>query len=85
MLAKTHLYSLIDILPESEIHSAKRYLEFLISKTPDPVLQILFNAPYDNDEPVEEEELQAVREAEKDIVEGKTQSLENVMRGILQS
>ncbi len=79
MLAKTHLYSLIDILPESEIHSAKRYLEFLISKAPDPVLQTLFNAPYD-DEPVEEEELQAVREAEKDIAEGKTQSLVSVMR-----
>jgi len=52
-------------------------LEFLISKTTDPVLQTLFNAPY-NDESVEEEELQAVREAEKDIAEGKTQSLESV-------
>jgi len=65
------------MLPESGIHSAKRYPEFLISKTTDPVLQALFNAPY-NDESVEEEELQAVREAEKDIAEGKTQSLESV-------
>jgi hypothetical protein len=79
MLAKTHLYSLIDMLPESEIHSAMRYLEFLISKAPDPVLRTLFDAPYD-DEPVEKEESQAVRDAERDIVEGKTQSLESVMR-----
>ncbi|HAO20203.1 MAG: hypothetical protein BWK80_08445 [Desulfobacteraceae bacterium IS3] len=79
MLAKTHLYSLIDMLPESEIYSAKRYLEFLISKVSDPLLQTLFTAPYD-DEPVEKEELQAFREAEKDISEGKTQSLESVMR-----
>jgi len=79
MVPKTYLYSLIDILPETEIHTAIRYLEFLISKTCDPVLQTLCNAVYD-DEPLEEDDLRAVREAEKDIAEGKTQSLESVMR-----
>jgi len=79
MLSKTHLYSLIDMLPETEIHSAIRYLEFLICKTDDPVLQTLLNAAYD-DESLEEDDLHAVMEAEKDIAEGKTLSLESVMR-----
>ena len=79
MLAKTELYSLIDMLPETEIHSAVRYLKFLISKTRDPVLHTLLNADYEDEAP-EEDELLAVREAEKEIAEGKTQSLESVMR-----
>lgn len=79
MTAKTNLYSLTDMLPETEIHSAMRYLEFLISRTHDPVLQTLLNAAYDN-ESVEEDELLAVREAERDIAEGKTRPIESVMR-----
>ncbi len=60
---KKELYQLIDALPESEIKTAKRFLEFLV--THDPVVYSLFSAPYD-DEPNSEEEN---RETEKDWAE----------------
>ncbi len=66
MPAKTHLYSLIDMLPETEIYPAIRYLEFLISKAGDPVVLTLSNAAYDDEAP-EEDELRDVGEAEKDV------------------
>ena len=57
---RKELYQLIDALPESEVETAKRFLEFLV--THDPVVYSLFSAPYD-DEPIPEEEN---RETEKD-------------------
>ena len=78
-LHRAELYQLVDFLPENEINVAKRFLEFLISNEKDPVLQVLKNAPLD-DEPLTESDIVAIKEAEKDIAEGKTQSLEDVMR-----
>ena len=70
-LHRAELYQLVDFLPENKINVAKRFLEFLISNEKDPVLQVLKNAPLD-DEPLTESDLVAIKEAEKDITEGKT-------------
>ncbi len=37
--SKTRLRELVDALPESEVEAAKRFLEFLISRKHDPVMQ----------------------------------------------
>jgi hypothetical protein len=79
MTAKTELYSLIDLLPENEILPAKRFLEFLIGNNRPSAVQVFLNAPYE-DGPPDSDELDAIKEGEKDIEEGRTQSLESVMK-----
>lgn len=76
---KTKLHELVDALPESEVHTAGRFLEFLIGTARDPLMQALLNAPED-DEPVTEADSKAIEEAEQDIGEGRTKSLDDVMR-----
>lgn len=67
-LPKQRLHQLIDELPEDEIHAAERYLEFL-SACQDPLIQALESAPED-DEPVTDEEREAVEEAERAFADG---------------
>lgn len=69
----------MDALPESRFEDAKRALECLVSRECDPVLQAFLNAPED-DEPVTEEDLEAIEEAEEAIARGETESLEDVLR-----
>lgn len=70
MTAKEKLYHLIDELPESELHTAERFLEYLRDMGRcDPVLQALANAPCD-DEPETEEERKAVQEARDELARG---------------
>jgi hypothetical protein len=76
---KTRLHELVDALPESEVEEAKKFLECLVNKACDPVLQAFLDAPED-DEPVTEEDLRDIEEGRKAIAEGKTESLEDVMR-----
>jgi len=66
---KAELHRLIDELPESELHAARRFLEYLRDQT-DPLLRALRNAPPD-DEPETEEERQAVAEAWEDVRAGR--------------
>jgi hypothetical protein len=56
---KQHAHQLIDRLPEAEISTAVRFLEFMLL---DPAARTLANAPVD-DEPITEEEEGAVAEA----------------------
>jgi hypothetical protein len=74
--AKERLYRLIDQIPEAEVHTAERFLEYLTTAD-DPVLRALMTAPED-DEPVTPEEEEAVREALEDIEAGRVHSLEEV-------
>jgi hypothetical protein len=76
--AKERLYRLIDRIPDGEVHTAERFLEYLTTAD-DPVMRALMNAPED-DEPVTPEEEEAVREALDDVAAGRMHSLEEVKR-----
>jgi CO dehydrogenase/acetyl-CoA synthase beta subunit len=76
MTVKDDLHRLVDELPKKELHSAKRYLEYL-RNLGDPVLRALIEAPEDDEEETEEERA-AVAEAYKDLAAGKVFSLEAV-------
>lgn len=78
MTIKEDLHRLVDELPKKELHSAKRYLEYLRNMG-DPVLKALMEAPEDDEEETEEERA-AVAEAYKDLAAGKVISLEDVKR-----
>lgn len=79
-IQKEELYRLVDALPEQEMPTAKRFLEFLLVK-PDKESweEILKNPPID-DEPLTEDDLKAIAEAEKDIAEGRVKPWEQVKR-----
>ena len=80
MTAKEKLYHLIDELPESELHAAERFLEYLRDMGRcDPVLLALENAPFD-DEPETEEERAAVQEAREALARGEVVSDEQLRR-----
>ena len=65
---KQRLQQLIDELPEDQIRAAERYLEFL-SASRDPLIQALQSAP-EEDEPITDEEREAIEEAERAIADG---------------
>ena len=78
--AKERLHELVDALPESKVETANRYLECLAGLSEcNPVLRAFLDAPED-DEPLTEEELKAIEEAEEDIRQGRTRPLDEVMK-----
>jgi hypothetical protein len=81
MTIKEDLYRLVDELPESELHAAKRYLEYLRNMG-DPMLQALMEAPYD-DEPTTPEEDAGAREAWQEYLRGEAISAEEAKRELL--
>lgn len=52
-ISKSGLYRLVNALPEVDTLAAKRPLEYLLSKTGDPLLRACLYAP-DDDEPLDE-------------------------------
>jgi hypothetical protein len=93
MPAGDELHRLLDSLPESEIHAAKRFLEFLHSRSSaaDPILHAFEMAPLD-DEPFTEADEAAVRRARDDVARGlvvplhePTSSAPSVMRHLRNS
>jgi hypothetical protein len=78
-VSRSELYQLVDALPETETMSAKRFLEFLISQREDPVVKAFLNAP-ENDEPLTEEEVRDIGEAEIALAEGRVYSYEETKR-----
>jgi hypothetical protein len=72
------LHQLIDELPESELATAERFLNYLRA-TADPVLRTLLEAPLD-DEPETDEERHAVQKAREELVRGEVRTLEEVRR-----
>jgi len=78
MSARDTLHRLIDELPESELTTAERFLNYLRATT-DPVFKALLEAPLD-DEPETEEERRAVQEAREELARGEVRTLEEVRR-----
>jgi hypothetical protein len=66
--AKERLYRLIDRIPEGEVHTAERFLEYLASSD-DPVMRALMNAPED-DEPLTDADREALEEGRRALAEG---------------
>ena len=66
--AKERLHRLIDEIPEGEVHTAERFLEYLTTAD-DPVLRALMNAPED-DEPVTDEDREALEEGRAALAAG---------------
>ena len=62
------LHRLVDELPDSELPSAKRFLEYL-RNLGDPLMRKLMEAPYD-DEPVTPEEETLVQKARDQLAHG---------------
>ena len=70
--AKREIISLIDSLPESDLHAVKRYVQY-VRDLQDPFLNALADAPWD-DEPLSDEDRAAIAEAREDIGAGRTVS-----------
>lgn len=65
---KERLHKLIDRIPEGEVHAAERFLEYL-SSVDDPVMRALMSAPED-DEPLTDEDREALEEGRRALAEG---------------
>ena len=81
MTERERLHALVDDLPEDEIHTTLRFVEHLRSPEDDPVLKALREAPFD-DEPLTDEDLAALREAEEDEIHGRLIPHEEIRRRI---
>ncbi len=77
MTTREKLHSLVDALPEGELLPAERFLEYLRDRVEDPVLKAFMEAPID-DEPLTEEDLKAIAEAEEAIARGEEHPWEEV-------
>ncbi len=69
MTEKERLHTLVDQLPEPDLHAALRFVEYLRQEASDPVLRALHEAPID-DEPLTAEDLADLEAAERDWQEG---------------
>jgi hypothetical protein len=78
-IPKNELHRLVEALPDSDTLAAKRLLEYVLSKTGDPVLKAFLSAPED-DEPLDEEDLAHLEEAERDLSEGGVVAWEDVKK-----
>ena len=82
MTDRERLHDLVEDLPESEVHAALRFVEYLRHSEDDPVLAALRNAPPD-DEPLTEEDVAALEEAYEDLAQGRVVSHEEARRRLL--
>jgi len=76
MTGKARLHQLVDELPESELHAAERFLEYL-RDAGDPFLQALAAAPPD-DEPTTPEEDEGAAEAWREYQRGEARAWDEV-------
>jgi len=65
---KERLHELVDRIPEGEVHTAERFLEYLTTSD-DPVMRALRNAPED-DEPLTDEDHEALEEGRRALAAG---------------
>lgn len=84
MTDRERLHDLVEDLPESEVHAALRFVEYLRHSEDDPVLAALRDAPPD-DEPLTEEDVAALEEAWEDVRQGRLVSHEEIRRQVLGS
>ena len=79
-VSRQELKDLIDGLPDLELHAIKRFIQY-IRDMDDPVLRIMAEAPWD-DEPVTEEDLEAIEESNRDIAAGRVISHQDLKAGL---
>jgi predicted transcriptional regulator len=79
MTERERLHALVDDLPEEKVHAVLRLVEYLRNPEEDPVLRALRDAPPD-DEPITQEDLAAIEEAEEDVRQGRLIPHEEVCR-----
>lgn len=82
MTEKERLISLLEDLPEPEVHAALRFVEYLHREPADPVLRALADAPFD-DEPLTEEDRREIDASERDREAGRTVPHEEARRRLL--
>jgi hypothetical protein len=79
MTAKEELHRLVEELSDSEIHAARRFLEFLRTLEYDPLLHALSTAPVD-DEPTTPEEEASAAEAWREYQQGQARPWADVRK-----
>lgn len=84
MQKRAALHSLVDELPEGELVTAERFLDYLRSRAQGRLEALLAEAPLD-DEPVTGDDLAAIREGRDQAEHGEVVSHEEVKRRILGS
>ena len=75
---RDRLHRLVDRLPETEVHAAARYLEYL-SERGDPLVRIAMAAP-EEDEELSERGHRLLDEGRKDFAAGRTHAVDEVKR-----
>jgi predicted transcriptional regulator len=78
--AKERLYRLVDRIPEDEVHTAERFLEYL-ANSDDPLVRALMNAPED-DEPLSDADREALEEGRRALEAGEVVSHEELRKAI---
>ena len=79
--AKERLYRLVDRIPDGEVHTAERFLEYLASVDDDPLVRALMNAP-DMEEPLSDEDREALEEGRRALEAGDIVSHEELRKAI---
>jgi hypothetical protein len=79
MTTKERLHQVVDAMSEQEAADA---LDYLVSRSRDPLARRLDAAPLD-DEPLTDEERESLREAHEDIAAGRVISMEDLRRDLL--
>jgi predicted transcriptional regulator len=77
---KERLHELVDRIPEGEVHTAERFLEYLASSD-DPLLRALMNAPEMN-EPLSDADREALEEGRRALEAGDVVSHEELRKAI---
>jgi predicted transcriptional regulator len=78
--AKERLHQLVDRVPDGEVHTAERFLEYLASAA-DPVMRALMNAP-EMDEPLSDADREALEEGRRALEAGDVVSHEELRKAI---
>jgi hypothetical protein len=82
MTEKQRLHGLVEDLPRGEVHVALRFMEYLRESEAEPVLKALRDAAED-DEPLTEDDLAAIKDAGEDVARGRLTPHEEVRRRFL--
>ncbi len=82
MSIKEDVHRLVDELPESDLETVLHHLERVRAAKHDPFMQMLMNAPLD-DEPTTSEEDAGAAEAREELRRGEGRSLSEVRAEIL--
>ncbi len=84
-VARAELVRLVEALPEKAIPVAKKFLEFLLQQKDDAAFIAAFHAAPEDDEPLTDEEMQAIEEGLGDISEGRVEPWEQARMDLCKS